>query len=96
MSPEEFIKNGPQKPEDLIGKARSVAQVFCARAKSGVVSPIKALFNGSQGIGKSVVCKIIAKSLVDHPVMLRHLSAVQITADHVRDWITELQYGIPI
>ena len=92
MSPEEFIKSGPQKPEDLIGKARSVAQVFCARARSGVVSPIKALFYGSQGIGKSAVCKIIANHLVDHPIMLRHLSAKQITAEMIRDWMRDLQY----
>jgi replication-associated recombination protein RarA len=92
MTPEEFIKNGPQKPEDLIGKARTVAKVFCARVKSGVTMPIKLLCYGPPGIGKSAVCKIISQTLVEHPVSLRHMSAKQITIDHIRDWMMDFRY----
>lgn len=92
MTPEEFIKNGPKCPEDLIGKARSVAKVFCARAKNGVVSPIKLLCYGPPGIGKSATCRIVANALAAHPTMIRHVSAAQITADNVREWMQEFHY----
>ena len=92
MTPEEFVRNGPQKPEDLIGKAKTVAQVFYARAKSGKTMPIKLLCYGPPGIGKSATCKIISMALVEHPVSLRHLSAKQVTVEHIRDWMSELRY----
>ena len=93
MTPEEFIKDGPKKPEDLIGKARQVAKVFSARAKSGVDTPIKLLCYGPPGIGKSATCKILANILASHPSSIRHMSAIQVTVDHVRDWMTELRYA---
>lgn len=92
MTPEEFIKDGPKKPEDLIGKARKIAKVMCARAKGGNPRPIKLLFYGNPGIGKSAVCRLIANTLADHPSSIRHMSAVQVTVDNVRDWMTELRY----
>ena len=92
MTPEEFIATGPQTPEDLIGKARSVAQVFIAKIRSGNIAPIRLLCFGPPGIGKSATCKIIANVLVDHPVYLRHMSAKEITVEHVRDWMHEISY----
>lgn len=92
MTPEEYLKDGPKKPDDLIGKARSVAKVYCAKAKSGSTAPLRLLFYGDKGIGKSATCKIIANELAEHPICLRHMSAKQITADHVRDWMHELRY----
>lgn len=92
MTPEEFVKDGPQKPEDLIGKARTVAKVFSLRAKSGNTSPIKLLCYGPPGIGKSATCRIISKALVEHPLSLRHISAKQITPDILRDWMQDFRY----
>lgn len=92
MTPVEYIKNGPKKPDDLIGKARSVAKVYCAKAKSGCDDPLRLLFYGDPGIGKSATCKIIASELAEHPMCLRHMSAKQIKADDVRDWMHELRY----
>jgi replication-associated recombination protein RarA len=92
MTPEEFIKNGPKVPDDLIGKARNVARVFYARAKKGSVLPIKLLCYGKPGIGKSAVCKIIANALASHPSTIRHISAGQVTAEQVREWMAGFHY----
>lgn len=92
MTPEEFIRIGPQTPEDLLGKGRTVAQVFISKVKSGVLAPIKVLCYGQPGIGKSATCKIIAHALVEHPVYLRHLSAKAVSVEHVRDWMNETAY----
>jgi len=92
MTPEEFVKNGPRKPEDLIGKARTVAKVFSLRAKSGNLLPIKLLCYGPPGIGKSATCRIISRALVEHPLALRHISAKQLTPDTLRDWMQDFRY----
>ena len=92
MTPDDFIKNGPQKPEDLIGKGQTIARLFIDKVKSGVVSPIKILCYGQPGIGKSATCKIIARALVRHSSEMRHMSAKAISVDHIKDWMQDFAY----
>jgi len=92
MTPEEFVRNGPNNPEDLIGKAKMVARVFCSKVRSGGKSPIRLLLYGPPGVGKSATCKIIAHSMIDHPVSLRRMSAKQVTTEQVRSWMQEIHY----
>lgn len=92
MTPEEFLNNGPQSMDDLIGKARVVARIFYEKAKSGDDCPLRLLFHGMPGIGKSAVCKIIANSLSGNPSMVRHISAAQLTAEMVREWMNDFCY----
>jgi len=92
MTPKEYIKDGPQKPDDLIGKGKTIAKVFCAKVKSGVTDPIVLYCYGPPGIGKSATCKIIAKFVAGHSSGIRHLSAAQVTAEHIRDWMNEMNY----
>ena len=92
MNPKAFIKNGPQKPEDLIGKARTVAHIYCEMAKSGETTPIQLLLYGQPGVGKSATCRIIANALAHHPSAISHLSAGQLTVDHVKQWMNDFRY----
>jgi len=92
VTPEEFVKNGPKTPEDLIGKARAVARVFYAKVRSGAANPIRLLCYGPPGVGKSATCRVISHALVEHPVLLHHVSAKQITPDHVRNWMNDFRY----
>ena len=92
MKPVELIRKGPQTPEDLIGKARSVAKVYHAKAKSGEPDPIKLLCYGPPGVGKSATCRIIANTLAIHSSDISHLSASQLTVDQVKGWMHEFGY----
>lgn len=92
MTPEEFLKSGIKTPDDLIGKARSVAQIFCAKAKSNDIAPIRLLFYGQPGIGKSAVCRLIANTLSVHPYMIHHVSAGQLSVEKIREWMEGFQY----
>jgi replication-associated recombination protein RarA len=92
MTPEEFLNKGTNSPEDLIGKARTVARIFCEKAKSGDDCPLRLLFYGQAGIGKSAACKIIANALSGHPSMVRHVSGAELTSDMVREWMQDFCY----
>ena len=92
MTPQEFVRRGPQSPDDLIGKAHHVAKVYYARAKSGDIEPMRLLFYGQPGTGKSAACRIIANALVDHSTSIRHISAKQITVDNIREWMKDFHY----
>ena len=92
MKPSELIRKGPQTTEDLIGKARSVAQVYHAKAQSGDTDPIKLLCYGPPGVGKSATCRIIANALAIHPSSISHLSASELTVDQVKGWMHEFGY----
>ena len=92
MTPIEYLKLGPKSEQDLIGKAKIVTQIFCGQAQSNDISPIRLLFYGPPGVGKSAACKLIAKALAKHPSDIRHVSAGQLTADHIRDWMNDLNY----
>jgi replication-associated recombination protein RarA len=92
MTPDDFIYHGPQEPEDLIGKGRTIARLFIDKVKSGVVSPIKILCYGPPGIGKSATCRIIARALVRHSSEVRRMSAKTISVDHIKDWMQDCYY----
>ena len=92
MTPEELVRLGPASHDDLIGKAKVVAKMFCSRIESGNRQPIKLLCYGDPGIGKTAVCRIIANQLVRHSSMIRRVSAVGLTTDMMRDWMWDLRY----
>ena len=92
MTPVEFIRDGPKTSEDLIGKAKRISKLYCSKIESGDENPIRLLFYGDPGIGKSTVCKIIASKLVSNMNMVRHVSAAQVTAEMIREWMNDLAY----
>lgn len=95
MNPEELLSHGPESADDLIGKARKIAKVFVAKAKSTDASPMKLLLYGPPGIGKSAVSRIIAQALLGRNMsMVRHVSAKQVSVDDVRDWMRDFHYKL--
>jgi len=93
MNPEEFVNKGVVSPDDLIGKAGKISKLFCAKAQSNAVIPMRLLFHGEAGIGKSASAKLIAGALNPNMAMIRHLSAKSITPEMVRDWMMDLCFA---
>jgi replication-associated recombination protein RarA len=91
-TPAEVLMKGVRCPDDLIGKAQQVAKVYTAWAKSGKSSPMRMLFYGPPGVGKSAVCKLLANALVTHSTKIRRISAKQATPDLLRDWLMDFKY----
>lgn len=81
----------PQTPDDLLGITKKIAKSQIARAKRNSQSKIRLLLHGEPGCGKSVTCEMIANSIAESH-NISHLSACQVTADTVRDWIDEGNY----
>lgn len=92
MTPEEWIARGPTVPQELIGKAGAVARVYCNKVKAGTILPLRLLFHGPPGCGKTSCCRLLAHTLAPHATNIRHTSAAQVTVDHVKDWIAGLRY----
>jgi len=92
VKPIEFLTVGPLKPSDLIGKAGIVTRVMLGRISAGATDPIRTIFYGDPGTGKSAICRMMALALLKHASGLRHMSAAQVTADNVRDWLGEMRY----
>ncbi len=85
MTPNEWT---PQKPDDLLGIAGKVAKVQIRRARNHPKNRIRLLLYGKPGCGKSAACRIISNSIAA-PHNISHVSACEITADRIREWIKE-------
>jgi DNA polymerase III delta prime subunit len=86
----------PQSPEDLIGQAKRVAGVQCAKAgKLGVVpsSTFKLLLYGPPGVGKTSVVELIARTLTGTPLAIEDYNGREVTVETVREWMRALHYG---
>jgi len=92
MNPSDVLEKGPEGPQDLIGKAATVAKVLCGKADSGSLSAVKILLYGEPGIGKSAICRILSRKLATESWNAIHISAAQVTGEMVKDWMQSLRH----
>lgn len=92
MTPAELLQRGPQGPNDLIGKAQTIARVLIGRIEDGQTSALRLVLHGPAGVGKSAVCRLLAGRLCDHATQATHVSACQVTPELIRDWIGEARH----
>jgi DNA polymerase III delta prime subunit len=76
----------------LIGMAGQIAKVQIARVDQRRASRIKLLLHGDPGCGKSAACRLIGDGIAREHSISR-LSACQLNADMVRDWLHECRYS---
>jgi replication-associated recombination protein RarA len=88
MMPDDFT---PMLPADLVGIPGKVARTQIAKARRSKDGRIKVLLTGPPGCGKSSACRVIA-SQIAKPHEISRVSAGQLTADMVRDWIANGHY----
>lgn len=85
-SPDEFM---PRCPADFLGNAGRIAQVQIAKAARP--GRIRLLLYGEPGCGKSAACRVIAEHIAQAHNVSR-LSASQLNAETMREWISEGRY----
>lgn len=82
----------PAQPEDLIGPARKIAAVLMDRAREAdrERAPMKLLFYGSPGLGKSVLAGMVAMALGRTEFNIERFNGKQIDVERVRGWMDRL------
>lgn len=81
---------------DLIGPAGHVADILeakAARLKRAANQPLKLLFYGVPGVGKTDLAFRVARDLAGHELAIEHLNGKEVSADTVRDWLGNMQGG---
>lgn len=84
----------PLKAEDFIGPARTIA-LMLERKAIGAQSnpfPIKMLFFGSPGTGKTRLVEMFASRLAWHPIAIENTNGRNVTIDVVRRWQEQAHY----
>lgn len=79
----------------LIGPSGQVAAMMAAKAariRKNPTAPLKALFYGVPGVGKSHLVQQLADSLASSPLDIEHRNGKDVTIDVVRRWLDELPY----
>lgn len=93
MTPERILALGPQSWQDLIGPARLIARVQCAKAAANADgTPVRLLVHGEPGCGKSSICRLVAEALRPRFTIGR-VSGQHVSADDVREWISDTYLG---
>jgi DNA polymerase III delta prime subunit len=75
----------------MIGKAARIVMAMRRQVARG--GPIRLLLYGQPGVGKSAACGVIVREIACHSSAVSHVSAAQLTADHVRDWMLGTFYA---
>jgi len=78
---------------ELIGPARDVELVFrckAVRLKKAAASPLKVLFYGAPGVGKTDLAFRVARDLAGHELAIEHANGKEVTVETVRAWIADL------
>jgi len=81
--------------ETLIGPAGEIAGIMLAKAarlKRKPDAPLKTLFFGVPGVGKSHLALQLANALAATPFDIEHRNGKDVTIDVVRRWFDELPY----
>ncbi len=93
--PEDFIREGPQSPDDLIGPARLICRGLLNKARrcKAEGKSLMVLLAGQPGNGKSTIAHVLAQALVDHPLNLVKLLGRQITYETAQDWLSDIRFG---
>ncbi len=90
----------PTRPEDFLGPARTIALMLAAKADALLAPgtpamPVKMLFYGAPGVGKTELVKFFANRLAWHKTAIEDISGRNVTIDVVRRWQESAHY-IPI
>lgn len=81
--------------DQLTGPAGQIAAILaakCARIRKNPTAPLKTLFYGAPGIGKTHLAWQVAEKLAVTPFDIEHSNGKNVTLDVVRRWIDELPY----
>jgi replication-associated recombination protein RarA len=85
----------PQKPSELIGPARALAEMLLAHAqkiqRNG--STYKKLLFGQWGNGKSRIASMLSRTLAANPIDIEKINGRNLTIDVVREWQQNCAYG---
>jgi len=84
----------PLKAEDFIGPARTIALMLERKAIEAQSNPfpIKMLFFGSPGTGKTRLVEMFANRLAWHPIAVESTNGRNLTIDVVRRWQDAARY----
>jgi DNA polymerase III delta prime subunit len=79
----------------LIGPSGEVAAIVSAKAarlRKNPTAPLKTLFYGVPGVGKTHLAWQVARLLAESPFDIEHSNGKNVTIDKVREWLAELPY----
>lgn len=85
----------PESPDDFIGGARKAAQDLkrtVEKAKARQFAPIKLMYAGSAGIGKSALTYYAQKLLNVSKWALVNINGTDVTIEQIREWNTSIHY----
>jgi putative ATPase len=86
----------PQRPEEILGPAGSVARKLIAKAevaKANGRTPLKVLLYGPPGVGKTTIAEMLAGSLSDSHWSIEEANGKLVTIETVKGWMRDLHYG---
>lgn len=76
---------------DLIGPARSIATAVLGKIERNreTGTPLRILFTGAPGVGKSAIANLAARTLCGHELGVEVVNGADVGADMVRKWRTD-------
>lgn len=93
VAPTAFV---PAGAGDFVGAAAKIAAMLLAKAtrlKDAPTQPLKLLFSGAPGIGKTSLVNLIARALVAHPCAIEDVNGREVTIETAKGWTKNLCYG---
>lgn len=79
--------------ETLIGPAARYLSVFESKIKRGLSSPLRVLFYGPAGTGKTTAALALAHLAAGSEYAIEHVNGREVTIDAVREWIDTMATG---
>lgn len=79
----------PQSSVEFIGPAKKLALILEAKARECLTTgqPIKLLFHGSPGVGKTELADMMARLIAGHSTQIERLNGRNVSVDVIRHWM---------